>query len=73
MTTAPTICRHCGGTERYTKEVSAVGPYGPDLLPVGFFTKRTLRIEVCAGCGLVDWFVPERLLDKVKTRFTRIS
>ena len=73
MNTTPSTCRNCGGTERYEQEVRAAGPYGPDLLPVGFFTKRRFRIEVCVGCGLVEWFVPKRFLPQVKTHFERIQ
>ena len=75
MNATPFTCRNCGGAERYTKEVNTTGGYGPDLLPVkgcGFFTQRKFRIEVCGGCGLVEWFVAARFLEKVKTQFTRI-
>ena len=73
MSANPSICRNCGGTERYAKEVSGTGGYGPDLLPIGYFTKRTFRIEVCGTCGHVEWFVPARFLAKVKERFEQIS
>ena len=72
-TTPPPTCRHCGATERYAKEVTANGGYGPSLLPLGLFSYPRLRLEVCAKCGLAEWFVPERFLDRVKARFTRIS
>ena len=65
-------CRHCGATERYSKEVGAAGGYGPVLLPLGLFSNSKFRIEVCGGCGHVEWFVPGRFLDSVKNRFDRI-
>lgn len=73
MNATPATCRNCGGTERYAKEVGTAGPYGPNLLPLGMFTERRFRIEVCGACGHVEWFVPTRFLDKVKNRFARIS
>jgi hypothetical protein len=67
-------CRNCGSTELYSKEVSARGGYGPDLLPIGgFFSTPKFRIRVCGACGLVEWFVPPKHLDKVKERFRRES
>ena len=73
MNTTPSTCRNCGGTERYAQEIRAAGPYGPDLLPIGFFTKRRFRIEVCGACGHVEWFVPQRFLPKVKAQFAPVS
>ncbi len=72
MNATPSNCRNCGGTERYFQEIGATGAYGPNLLPIGFFTNRKFRIEVCGDCGLVEWFVPARLLPKLKTRFSRL-
>ena len=72
MSATPSTCRNCGDTERYEKEVSAAGGHGPDLLPIGFFVRRKFRIEVCAGCGLVEWFVPKQFIKKVRERFDRI-
>jgi hypothetical protein len=57
-------CRNCGSSERYTKEVSARGGYGPDLLPIGFWSGPKFQIQVCG-------FVPERFLPKVKKRLDR--
>ncbi len=73
MSTPPPNCRNCGGTERYAREVNGAGGYGPDLLPIGFFTKRTFRIEICGTCGHVEWFVPVRFLPKVRSKFERLS
>ena len=65
-------CRNCGHKEWYAKDVGARGGYGPNLLPIGgFFSSPQFRIRVCGGCGLVEWFVPEDLLGKVKEKFQR--
>jgi predicted nucleic-acid-binding Zn-ribbon protein len=68
-------CRNCGSDERYRKEVNAAGGYGPNLLPVGWvgWSGPKFEIEVCGGCGLIEWFVPQRLLPKVKETFSRVS
>ena len=72
--TAKTPCRHCGGTELYSREVDASGGNGPDLLPIGGFllTAPRLIVQVCGQCGLVEWFVPSRLLEQVKKKFQRV-
>ena len=66
-------CRNCGSTELFSQEVKASGGHGPNLLPVvGFFSNPAkFHIQVCGGCGLVEWFVPPEHLDKVKERFRR--
>jgi predicted nucleic-acid-binding Zn-ribbon protein len=64
-------CRNCGSNEIYSKEVSAKGGYGPNLLPIGFFTSPTFLIRVCGDCGLVEWFVLPKHLGKVKEKFQR--
>ena len=67
-------CRNCGSKERYRQEVAATGGYGPNLLPLGWigWSGPKFQIEVCGSCGLVDWFVPQGLLGKVKEKFSRI-
>jgi hypothetical protein len=48
------------------------------LLPIGpRFTGHpnsfaAFEIQICGACGLVDWFVPERLLPEVKQKFARL-
>jgi predicted nucleic-acid-binding Zn-ribbon protein len=64
-------CRNCGSTELFSQEVNAKGGYGPDLLPIGFFSTPKFHIRVCGGCGLVEWFVPPEYLSKVKEKFPR--
>jgi predicted nucleic-acid-binding Zn-ribbon protein len=66
-------CRNCGSTERYWETVRARGGYGPDLLPIGLWSRPKFELRVCGGCGLVEWFVPKRFLEKVKERFLRKS
>lgn len=66
-------CRNCGSSDRYEKEVNSAGGYGPDLLPIkkGFFETVKFRLEVCGTCGLAQWFVPERFLERVRANFAR--
>lgn len=64
-------CRNCGSTEHYVKEVDSRGGYGPDLLPLGFsWSSPKFEIQVCGSCGLVEWFVPQRYLAKVREKFS---
>jgi len=54
------------------KGVGSRGGYGPDLLPTGFsWRSPKFEIHVCGNCGLVEWFVPERYLAKVKEKFAK--
>jgi predicted nucleic-acid-binding Zn-ribbon protein len=66
-------CRNCGSVERYKKEIGARGGYGPDLLPIGFWSAAKFEMQVCGNCGLVEWFVPARFLSKVKEKFERVT
>ena len=63
-------CPECDGIEFYSREVSATGVYGPDLLPGtgGLFSHGKFRICVCTRCGYVKWFVPQRFLDDIRTK-----
>src|SRR5215211_6094805 len=67
----PKLCWNCGGSDLYSKEVSANGGDGPALLPLGIFSFAKFRVQVCGDCGHVEWFVPSRYLPKVKEKFTR--
>ena len=75
------ICRNCGGTDFYAKDVAATGGYGPDLLPIGGWwssqfggwSSRKLQSVVCGTCGLMEWFVPERHLAQVKETYPRLN
>jgi hypothetical protein len=67
-------CRICGSADSYATEVGAKGGYGPNLLPVGgLFAAPKFRIQVCGGCGLVEWFVPERYLAQVREKFPKTA
>jgi predicted nucleic-acid-binding Zn-ribbon protein len=66
-------CRNCSATDRYSKEIDARGGYGPNLLPIGFWSEAKFKIEVCGSCGLIEWFVPDRLLPKVKEKLDRVQ
>lgn len=63
------ICRNCGSKEIHAREVKVRGGLAMDMLPIGFFSEKRLEMRVCANCGLVEWFVPRRLLDKVRRTF----
>ena len=71
-------CKHCGSTEIYFKEVQVGGTYCRPLLPIGPRlvgrpdSFAAFEIRICGACGLVDWFVPERLLPEVKQKFARL-
>jgi hypothetical protein len=63
-------CRNCGGGEFYSQTVDARGDRGLNLLPIGLWINGQFRIRVCGNCGIVDWFVPQELLPKVKEFFS---
>jgi hypothetical protein len=58
-------CRYCGSQERYRKEVQV----GRITLPI----PPKFEIQVCGNCGLVDWFVPQNALPKVREKFVRVA
>ncbi|MGQ0554021.1 MAG: hypothetical protein ACT4PU_12480 [Planctomycetota bacterium] len=66
--TLRTPCPSCRSNEVYTTTVDARGGYGPDLLP-GLGTKwycgPKLMIAACAGCGHVQFALPEAQRDKL--------
>jgi len=63
-------CRNCEGSEFYSKDVTLSGFIRP-LLPVGFFSEGAVHLRVCGSCGLLEWFVVPKTLDKVKQKFTK--
>jgi len=73
MNVKPDTCRKCGNTEFLSKEVSANGGYGPSLLPLGMFGGGKFVLVVCSRCGLTDWFVSPKYMDKVRERFFKVS
>jgi hypothetical protein len=42
-----------------------------DLLPIGFFSGGKFILQVCGGCGLAEWFVPDEYMPKVREKFSR--
>jgi len=66
------VCRNCGGSEFYTKEVSLSGETA-QLIPIGIFASRDIRLRVCGSCGLFDLFVISETLEMVRTKFTKDS
>ena len=67
MSTPLKSCRNCGGTEFYSGDSSrtvaiAVTPFS---LPPRF------HLRFCGTCGIVDWFLPEKDLKKLKKKFSR--
>jgi hypothetical protein len=60
-------CRNCGSTERYSKKVHLWVKFA------GWLGGAKLEAQVCGNCGLLDWFVPQNLLPKVKREFARIG
>lgn len=71
-------CRNCGSAEIYFKEIPIGSTWCAVLLPIGprlvgrASSMAAYEIRICGVCGLVDWFVPERLLPQVKEKFSRI-
>ncbi len=61
-------CPACGGREIYTTEVYSGGGHAPDLLPGAHPWWRAGRLEiyVCGTCGHFQYFVPEKILSKVR-------
>jgi hypothetical protein len=70
-------CPECGGTEIFTRNVSAQASdsQGPDLLPYlgGAFNRPQFDIFICGHCGCCRWFVGENWLEDVKAHYERCS
>ena len=41
------------------------------LIPVGIFASRDIRLRVCGSCGLLDMFVVSETLERVRMKFTK--
>jgi hypothetical protein len=72
MTNTKQVCGNCGGSEFYTKDVSLMGETA-QLIPVGIFASRDIRVRVCGSCGLIDLFVTSETLERVKVKFAKDS
>jgi hypothetical protein len=66
MSTPSKTCRDCGGTEFYTGESSRTVAIAISFvsLPPKF------NLRVCGTCGLMDWFLPPKDVQKLKKKFT---
>ena len=73
-------CPECGSDEIYAQAVSAIGGFGPDLLPKlggpnplsGFLSGKNIELYVCGECGYMRFFVPEKLLSEVQEKYQRV-
>ena len=64
MNTQPKPCRNCGSTEFYTGDAARTVAITLFTIPPKF------HLRVCGICGLLDWFLPEQDLQKLKKNFT---
>ena len=67
MSTPARACRNCGGTEFYAGESArtVAGAVTAFSLPPRF------HLRFCGICGIVDWFLPEKDLKKLKRKSSR--
>jgi hypothetical protein len=64
MNTKTKPCRNCGGTQFYTGEAARTVAITLTSLPPKF------NLRVCGDCGLLDWFLPDKYLQKVRKKFS---
>ena len=57
-------CRNCGGTEFYTGDAARTVAITLTSIPPKF------HLRVCGACGLIDWFLPDKNLQKLKKKFS---
>ena len=62
-------CSHCGGTDLYTRRLSAGGSDGPYFLKgLGHFLHfAEFDVLICAGCGLTYLFTEPEACQNVKS------
>ena len=65
MSTPSRPCRNCGSTEFYAGDAARTIAITLSPPPPKF------HLRVCGSCGLVDWFLPEKDLQKLKKKFSR--
>ena len=65
----PKACAHCGGTDLYTRRLSAGTGEGPYFLQgLGrFMHYAEFDVIVCAGCGLTCLFAESEACENVKS------
>ena len=64
-------CPECNSENvyKYSKPISAMGGYGPDLLPdlkSSFFSSAEFLPVLCSDCGLVRFFASKDARERVK-------
>jgi hypothetical protein len=65
MSTPSKACRNCGGTEFYAGESARIV-----TIAISFFSlPPKFHLRVCGTCGLMDWFLPAKDVQKLKKRF----
>jgi hypothetical protein len=66
MSTPSKACRHCGGTEFYAGESARTV-----AIQINFFSlPPKFHLRVCGTCGLMNWFLPEKDVQKLKKKFS---
>ena len=63
-------CRNCGSTELYKKGISLRVKRRRFWSVIDYWV---FDLQVCADCGLTDWFVAKRDLGWVKRTFSRVD
>jgi ribosomal protein S27AE len=56
MSTQSKPCRNCGETDFFTGDAARTVAISLTTLPPKF------HLRVCGNCGLVDWFLPDKVL-----------
>jgi predicted nucleic-acid-binding Zn-ribbon protein len=64
MNTPSKVCRNCGGTEFFAGDTARTVTVTLFALPPKF------HLRVCGTCGLVDWFLTGKDLQKLKKKFS---
>jgi hypothetical protein len=64
MNTQSKPCRNCGSTEFYVGDAARAVGIVLFTIPLRF------DLRVCGTCGLLDWFVQESELQKLKQKFS---
>jgi hypothetical protein len=66
MSTPAKVCRNCGGTEFYAGDSARTV-----AIAISFFSlPPKFHLRVCGTCGLMDWFLPEKDVLKLKKKFS---
>jgi hypothetical protein len=67
-------CPACESSETHTTVVSARGGCGQVLLPGvgGLFNGGEFELDVCGKCVHSQFYVPEKMLEDVQQKFTRV-